>query len=68
MTFPCKGGVQMLLKLLPFLEDILIFAGCFVITVTTFYVNHIFGLYLLGAELMGFGILLAIAGRQKGGD
>lgn len=55
-------------KILPFIEDILIFSGCLLITGTTFYLSPVIGCYLLGAQLVGLGLLLALAGRRKGGD
>ncbi|MCL6557387.1 MAG: hypothetical protein K6U74_01050 [Firmicutes bacterium] len=57
-----------LTKIMLFAEDILIFSGCFIITGTTFYLSPIIGCYLLGAQLFGLGLLLAMAGRRKGGD
>jgi len=77
MTFPYKWGVFMkktskitgfFTKIMPFAEDILIFSGCLLITGTTFYLSPVIGCYLLGAQLVGLGLLLVLAGRWKGGD
>lgn len=57
-----KDKRPLLSKLIPFADDILIFAGCFLITGATFSISTIIGVYLLGAELLVLGLLLARAG------
>ena len=42
--------------LLKYIEDILIFCGLGLITVTTFFISKTAGFYLLGFILIGFGL------------
>ncbi|MDI3477486.1 MAG: hypothetical protein PWQ59_1011 [Thermoanaerobacterium sp.] len=43
-------------KILEHIEDILVFSGLFLIVLSTFLINKIIGLYVLGVVLFGLGI------------
>lgn len=51
-----------------YIEDIFIIMGVIVIVAVTFFISKIIGFYLLGAVLIGTGIVISIISKRSGGD